>query len=341
MASIRRCVRVRSMLLILALGLGVQTVAAAEVQYPLSIAVTETGVVYLADRNLPGVWKLEGENLTVFFEGSKKFRTPLNAVRCVAVDREGKVWAGDSATREVYRLDGAGQAMGLTQKSRPQDPATEKPTAEKPTEKEPPKTTDTKDKKVEEPKPVATEPDPKATPAAPQKPPFIHGEIGIPMDIAFAKNGDLYVSDLEIHRIMKVDKEGGTVKEFVTIQAPRGLCFDDQDNLWVVSGRRLVKVSPAGEKTTVVEEGSFEYPHTVAIGADQSAYVCDGYAKAIWKVPPGGKPEKFVSGEPLVSPVGMRLVKDKIYVVDPRAKAMFQITLDKQITTVPLKAKAS
>ncbi|HBL43028.1 MAG TPA: hypothetical protein DDZ90_06490, partial [Planctomycetaceae bacterium] len=43
-----------------------------------------------------------------FFTGSKVFRTPLNAVRCVAIDKEGHVLAGDSSTREVYRFEKAG-----------------------------------------------------------------------------------------------------------------------------------------------------------------------------------------------------------------------------------------
>ena len=145
------------------------------------------------------------------------------------------------------------------------------------------------------------------------------------------------MSDLEIHRIVKVAKRGGPAHEFVHVQAPRGLCLDDEENLWVVSGRKLVKVSPAGEKKTIVEDGTFSFPHTVAVAADKTAYVCDGYEKCIWKVPPGGKPEKLVSGDPLVNPVGMRLVADKLYVVDPRAKAVFQITLDGKITKLPMK----
>jgi hypothetical protein len=140
------------------------------------------------------------------------------------------------------------------------------------------------------------------------------------MDIAVAKNGDVFVSDLEIHRIIKIPKTGGDVQEFAHVQAPRGLCFDSDDNLWVV-----------------VDDKVFNFPHTVAVGADKTAYVCDGYEKAIWKIPTGGKPEKLVSGEPLKNPVGMRLSGDKLYVTDPHAKAVFQITLDGKLTAMPLK----
>ena len=65
--------------------------------YPLSIAVSDASTM-LADRDLPGVWKLEGGVLSAYFAGSKKFRTPLNAIRCVEFDSDGKLLAGDSAT---------------------------------------------------------------------------------------------------------------------------------------------------------------------------------------------------------------------------------------------------
>lgn len=300
---------------------------AAELGYPLSIAVSESGIVYLADRDLPGIWKLEGEKLTLFYQGSRQFRTPLNAIRCVALDRDGRLLAGDSSTREVYRFNDENNPVGLTRKVGP-EPATPTPS--------PPNAAKSAEKKKTDPEGCDDKPSERGAPP-PAHPKYVFGEIGIPMDIAVDKTGNLFVSDLEIHRIVKVAKEGGAVQEFVQIQAPRGLCLDSEEHLWVVAGRKLVRVSPAGEKTTVVEDGTFRFPHTVAVGTDKTAYVCDGYEKCIWKVPPGGKPTKLVSGEPLVNPVGMRLVADKLYVVDPRAKAVFQVTLDGKIASLPMK----
>ena len=91
-------------------------VASAEegMKYPLAAAVGADGVVYVADRDLPGVWKFADNKWSVYFQGSKKFRTPLNAVRCLAIDHQGKLLAGDSATREIYRFDDAGQPQPLT-----------------------------------------------------------------------------------------------------------------------------------------------------------------------------------------------------------------------------------
>jgi WD40 repeat protein len=90
------------------------TAATAAFQYPLAVAARQDGVVFVADRNLPGIWKIENGQASIYFQGSKKFRTPLNAVRCLAFDPHGKLLAGDSATREVYRFDDSAQPQPLT-----------------------------------------------------------------------------------------------------------------------------------------------------------------------------------------------------------------------------------
>lgn len=88
--------------------------APTEFDYPLAVTATADGIVYVADRNLPGVWKVEGDKKSIYFQGSKKFRTPLNAIRCLAIDHEGKLLAGDSSMRDVYRFDDEGQPQPLT-----------------------------------------------------------------------------------------------------------------------------------------------------------------------------------------------------------------------------------
>lgn len=86
----------------------------AEFEYPLAAAVTDDGAIFVADRNLPGVWKIVDGKSEVYFQASKKFRTPLNAIRCLAIDHEGHLLAGDSATRDVYRFDESGKPVALT-----------------------------------------------------------------------------------------------------------------------------------------------------------------------------------------------------------------------------------
>ena len=90
------------------------TAPAQELNYPLAVAAADDGTLYIADRYLPGVWKVTNGKTEVYFQGSKKFRTPLNAVRCVAIDKQGRLLAGDSATREVYRFDESAKPKPLT-----------------------------------------------------------------------------------------------------------------------------------------------------------------------------------------------------------------------------------
>ena len=256
--------------------------ATAQMEYPLSIAVAESGKLYIADLNLPGVWQVDGNDLSTLFKGSKRFRTPLNAVRCVALDKNGSVLAGDSATREVYRLGEDGKPIPLTD-----------------------------------------------------------GGIGIPMGIAVDSKGQILVSDLELHRIWKVPGEGGKPELLANVPAPRGVCIDWDDNLWVISHGKdqVVRVSPDGKVEPVVKGKPFQFPHTIVLDQDKTGYVCDGYAKAIWKVPLGGKPAKWVSGEPLVNPVGLARHGDGLFVVDPRANAVFEIDATGKPTKLELKLK--
>ena len=103
------------------LGLGLITLSvisspgrAEEMLYPLSVAVAGDDAVLVADRMLPGLLKLQAGKVEVFFQGKKTFRTPLNAVRAVAVASDGAVYAADSATRDVFKFVD-GQPVPLTQ----------------------------------------------------------------------------------------------------------------------------------------------------------------------------------------------------------------------------------
>ncbi len=88
--------------------------AQEELIYPLDVAVGPDETIYIADRKLPGIWVVKDSKLEIFFKGSKTFRTPLNAVRCVTVDEDGTVYAGDSSTREVYSFGKDKKPVPLT-----------------------------------------------------------------------------------------------------------------------------------------------------------------------------------------------------------------------------------
>jgi streptogramin lyase len=104
----------RIAILLVPLTLAANAARAADMQYPLSVAEAKDGAIFVADKDMHGVWKIADGKLEVLFQGSNKFRTPLNAVRCVAVDSKGRLLAGDSATREVYRFNSENQPEPLT-----------------------------------------------------------------------------------------------------------------------------------------------------------------------------------------------------------------------------------
>ena len=87
---------------------------AADLQYPVAVVAAPGGTIYVADRKLPGIWKLENGALEVFLPGEKKIGGFLNAIRCLAIDGDGRLLVGDSATREVYRIDAAKKSSPLT-----------------------------------------------------------------------------------------------------------------------------------------------------------------------------------------------------------------------------------
>lgn len=265
-------------ILILAVAASVSSAPAvafpADFEYPLSVAATPDGTLYIADLRLPGVWKVADGKAAVFHQASKKFRTPLNAPRCVAVDGKGRLLAGDSATREIYRFNEKGEPKPLT-----------------------------------------------------------NGAIGIPMSIAADGKGTLYVADLETQRIWTVPEEGGKPKEFAVVTGPRGLAFHD-GKLWVVnSGKdQLTAFTADGKREPVAKGRPFRFPHNVAVAANGDAFVTDGYGKCVWKVAAGKDPEKLASGGDFVNPVGLLFHKDELLVVDPRANAVFKLTLEGKVS---------
>lgn len=246
--------------------------------YPLSAAVTSDGTIYVSDRNLPGIWKYADGKWSIYFQGSKKFRTPLNAVRCVAIDQNGKLLAGDSSTREIYRFDDSNQPQPLT-----------------------------------------------------------NGGVGNATSLAVAKDGTIYAGDIEIQRIVKIPAAGGTPEIIAEVNAPRGMTIDDEGRLWIVSHGKdsVIRLSPDGKTREVITEGRpFEFEHNIVLGKEGEAYVVDGYAKTVWKVKQGEKPEAFFAGEPLKNPVGLAWWKDALLIVDPHTKGVYQRTAEGKLQPV-------
>lgn len=252
--------------------------AAAEISYPISAVAGAEGAVFVADQELPGIWKVVGAKAEILFQAQKKFRTPLYAVRCVTVDGDGNLLAGDAATMELYRFGTDGKPAPLTGTN----------------------------------------------------------VIRQPIDIAVAKSGEVYASDLENNTIWRVPAAGGKPEKFAEVTAPRGLTIAADGTIWVVTLREnaLVRIGPDGTVTPVVKTRAFEFPNDVLVDSSGAIYVSDGYASTIWKVTIAGEASKWVTGKPLSLPVGMSWSGTDMLVADPRARSVFRISPDGKVTTV-------
>jgi DNA-binding beta-propeller fold protein YncE len=86
---------------------------AEDFHYPLKPVAADGGPVYVADLKLPGILVVKDGHIEKFYQASTKFGTPLNRIRSLAIDRSGKLLAGDTATREIYRFDEPGKPTPL------------------------------------------------------------------------------------------------------------------------------------------------------------------------------------------------------------------------------------
>jgi hypothetical protein len=156
------------------------------------------------------------------------------------------------------------------------------------------------------------------------------------MAIAVNRGGDLFVTDTELQRVWKVPAGTRDPQEFLLVSGPRGIAVDDADNVWVLSlqAPQLQRVAPDGTATPIVTALTFEFPHQVALRPDGTAVVSDGYARSIWTVSADGKAEKWISGDPLVNPVGIAFHGENLLIIDPRANALFSAAPDGTLTTV-------
>lgn len=252
-----------------------------EFQYPLDVVATKDGTIYVADLKLPGIWKVKDGKKSIYFQASKKFKTPLNRIRCLALDHEGRLLAGCTSTRDVFRFDDKDQPVSLMPGPLP----------------------------------------------------------GIPMSIAVAADGTIYVADTELHRIWKTPSAGSDKPEEVAvINSPRGLALDDDGNLWVLSVSssqgQIQKVTPDGKVESFVKGHPFNFPHNIVRTSDGSFFVTDNYDHCVWMIDAEGNKKRLKQGAPLDRPVGMCLAGENLLIADPHIKTIFQMTPAGDLTTV-------
>lgn len=81
--------------------------------YPVDVAVSAGGDVYVADLGAHALLKLESGAFRVVTRGSGRPRTPLFGIRQIALAPQGDCVVSDPANMRLYRIDGAGQVLPL------------------------------------------------------------------------------------------------------------------------------------------------------------------------------------------------------------------------------------
>jgi len=258
------------------------TLSAADLQYPLSAATTPDGTLYVADLRLPGIWKVAGGKPEVFFQASKKFRTPLNAVRCLAVDSKGRLLAGDSATREIYRFGNDGKPVPLTKGG------IGIPMAIAPDGKGTLYVSDLETQRIWKVSEEGGEPKEFAV---------IAGVRGL----AFDKDGKLYAVNAGKDCLVRFSSDG----KQETVAAGRAFRFGHnvavgKDGTAYVAdgyGKCLWKIAPGKKPEKLVEGGEFVNPVGLSWHKGNLLLV-DSRANAVFEVTTGGKVKKLIAGPP-------------------------------------------
>jgi len=163
------------------------------------------------------------------------------------------------------------------------------------------------------------------------------GFIGIPMSLIVDPSGEtVYVGDAEKRALFRFPLAGGKPELVARVNA-RGLSFGPEGLLWAITpdDAAVVTIDDQGKVEPRVTGRPFQYPGGI-VHVGQTAYVTDGYGKAIWKIAPGEAPQKWFEGQPLKHPVGIAKTDDALLVADPHNKQVFRFKRTDAPTAEPL-----
>lgn len=253
---------------------------AADFLYPLG-AVRTDDTLFVIDRKLPGIWQQTDGPATPFFAGSKRFRTPLNAARCIGLDKDGNILAGDSSTREVYRF-----VRG--------DDATPQPLTQG---------------GIGMPMAIAVDTDGTIFVADLElhrifKVPHVGGkaeiftQVSAPRGLAFNSMGELIVVSTTKDQLLKVATNGevSVICPDRPFDFPHNVAVGPDDMMYVTDGygKCVWKVTPAGQLSKLTEDRVFSNPVGIVVAGD-TLLVTDPRANAVFEVTFAGKVTRLTS----------------------------------------------
>lgn len=150
-----------------------------------------------------------------------------------------------------------------------------------------------------------------------------------PNGLAIDRDGNLFISDVGMHRILKLDREGGLTVVAGTgeagfggdggsataaqLSAPGDLAFDADGNLLVadIFNHRVRRIDRGGVITTIVGDGKNAYPvvsgqaleislnnpQSIALDRDGNLYIADTYNHVVRRVDRAGNVTTFAGTE--------------------------------------------
>jgi DNA-binding beta-propeller fold protein YncE len=175
-----------------------------------------------------------------------------------------------------------------------------------------------------------------------------------PIGLAVTRNGDLFVSDGDNHRVLRYDGNGRLLQAIgngkrdgglTGFNTPAGLALGPMDTIYVVDilNGRVVRLSPDGEFLGQLgrlgdTSGTFSRPKDVAVDQASNVYVSDGLQASVQVFSPQGEYLGLIGRENpgdrnsvslFQAPAGLTISQDKLYVVD-RFAGLFVFQLPNQ-----------
>lgn len=166
-----------------------------------------------------------------------------------------------------------------------------------------------------------------------------------PTGLASDDSGNLYVADTFADTIYRITPDGEIMTEVTGISEPMGMCWRNGSLYVAESGKNRVVSVKDGEMTALAgtgeagdadgpaETASFSSPQGVAAGDDGTIYVADTDNSAIRTIRNGqvstlyARDVRDLDAFFPVTPTGMLIIGDDLYVCDPFARTLLQLPL--------------
>lgn len=165
-----------------------------------------------------------------------------------------------------------------------------------------------------------------------------------PTGLAADEAGNLYVSETFAGTVRKITPEGNVTIFAKNLTDPMGLCWKDGALYIAETGANRIVKTAGGQVTVVAGSGedgfvdgsaakaAFSAPQGVAVGDDGTVYVSDTVNGAVRRIKNGQvttlvrRDESDLDSYIPVSPVGLTLHGDQLYVCDSFARKVFVIS---------------